>query len=149
MRRGWRAMSSPYKTLFNFGYWNFWITATSSKLWLENQKLATWLIWLSCIHFWSQKNGICYLRDFVVPWRHTINWLKMMGINCYHNRGLLSVASCQQTPSCLTRLESHYLQEYGRVFNSFNRKRLKCILLVHFNHINPNRFRLKRCFPIE
>ena len=38
-----------------------------------------------------------------------------MGIDRSHNRGLL-----QQTPSCLTRLESgaHYSQEYGRVFNS-------------------------------
>ena len=51
----------------------------------------------------------------------------------------------------LAAMESgaHYLQEYGRVFKSFNRKRLKCVLLVHFNHINQNRFSLKRLFPIE
>ena len=28
------------------------------------QILATWLTWLSSIHFWSQKSGICYLRGF-------------------------------------------------------------------------------------
>ena len=57
----------------------------------------------------------------------------------------------EQQPSWLTWLESdaHYPQEYGRVFNSFNRKRMKCVLLVHFNHINQNRFRLKRLAPIE
>ena len=40
-----------------------------------------------------------------------------MGIDRYRNRGLLSVAQCEQTPSCLTRLESgaHYPQEYGCV----------------------------------
>ena len=58
-------MAAPYKTLFNFWkYWNFWITATSSKLWLESLKLGTWLTWPSSIHFWSQKSGICYLRGF-------------------------------------------------------------------------------------
>ena len=42
-----------------------------------------------------------------------LNWLKTMGIDRYHNRGFLYVAS-----SCLTRLESgaHYPQDYGRVF---------------------------------
>ena len=57
----------------------------------------------------------------------------------------------EQQPSWLTWLESdaHYPQEYGRVFNSFNRKRLKCVLLVHFSHINQNWFRLKRLAPIE
>ena len=65
------------------------------------------------------------------------------------NRGFLPLR--QQTPSCLTRLESgaHYPQEYGHVFNSFNRKQLKCVLLVHFNPTNQNRFSLKRFFPIE
>ena len=54
-------------------------------------------------------------------------------------------------PSCLTQLESgaRYPQEYGRVFNFFNQKWLKCVLLVHFNHLNQNQFRLKGLFPIE
>ena len=53
-------MAASYKTLWK--YWNFWIAATLPKLWLENQKLATWLTWpSSMIHFWSQKSGICYL----------------------------------------------------------------------------------------
>ena len=56
-------IAAPYKTLFNFGNIDiFEFTCTSPKLWLENQKLATWLIWLSSIHFWS--SGICYLRGF-------------------------------------------------------------------------------------
>ena len=47
-----------------------------------------------------------------------------MGIDRYHNRGLLSIVQCQQTPSSLTRLESgaHYPQEYGRVFQLFQPK---------------------------
>ena len=63
-------MAAPYKAFYNWKYWNCWIIATSSKSWLENQKLAIWLNWLSCVHFWSQKSGICYLRGFVVTWRH-------------------------------------------------------------------------------
>ena len=50
-------MAAPYKTLFNF----------------ENQKLASWLIWPSCIHFWSQKSGVCYLRGFC---GHVTSWWK-------------------------------------------------------------------------
>ena len=86
--------------------------------------------------------------NFFNPLGTRLNWLEAMGIDRFHNRGLLSVALCQETPSCLTRLESgaHYPQEYGRVFNSFKRKRLKCVLLVHFN-INQNRVRLKRLVP--
>ena len=34
-------------------------------------------------------------------------------------------------------------------FQLFQPKRLKCVLLVHFNPINQNRFRLKRLIPIE
>ena len=48
-------MSAPY----------FLITATSSKLWLENQTLATSLKSPSCIHFWSQQK-----RD--VTWKPRI-----------------------------------------------------------------------------
>ena len=86
--------------------------------------------------------------NFFNPLGTRLNWLEAMGIDHFHNRGLLSVALCQETPSCLTRLESgaHYPQEYGRVFNSFKRKRLKFVLLVHFN-INQNRVRLKRLVP--
>ena len=39
-----------------------------------------------------------------------------------------------------------------RVFNSVNRKWLKCVLFVNFKyfyHLNQNWFRLKRLFPIE
>ena len=69
---GWHGMSSnvatPYKTLFKIlENWNFLITITLPKLWLENH--GNWPIWPSCIHFWSQKSDICYgyLGDFVVP----------------------------------------------------------------------------------
>ena len=60
------------------------------------------------------------------------------------------ISTNKKPSSCLTQLECGAQlgpQEYGRVFNSFNRKRLKCILLVHFNHINQNRGRLKWLFP--
>ena len=61
-------MAAPYKNLFNFG--NIEIlnySLTSPKLWLESQKLASSPKSLCCIHFWSQKSGICYLRGFYGP----------------------------------------------------------------------------------
>ena len=54
---GWHDMSGrPIHNSLS-KYWHFFITATSPKLQLESQKLATWLIWLSSIHFWSQKSS--------------------------------------------------------------------------------------------
>ena len=50
-------------------YWNFWITASSPKLWLESQKLATWLTWPSSIHFWKSlihRLCLCALSFFQV-----------------------------------------------------------------------------------
>ena len=47
-----------------------WIT-WHIKLWLENQKLASWLKRPSSIHIWSHKSGICFLRDL---WSPDITW---------------------------------------------------------------------------
>ena len=62
---------------FNFGnieIFELQLHCISPKLWLENQKLATWLKWLSCTQFWS----ICYLGDFVVtgPLGENKQWCK-------------------------------------------------------------------------
>ena len=51
---------SIQNSFYNFGN-IVWIKATSPKLWLESQKLASWLTWPGSIHFWSQKVGICFL----------------------------------------------------------------------------------------
>ena len=56
----WHSTWPPIKTKVRYNVWNFWITATSPKLWLENQKLATWLKWPSYIHFWSQKSRLTF-----------------------------------------------------------------------------------------
>ena len=49
---------------------------------------------------------------------------------------------------CVMSTKSN-VQEYGCLCNSFNRKQLKCNLLVHFNHMNQNQLRLTWLFPIE
>ena len=35
-----------------------------AKIMTRKPSVATWLIWPSCSHFWSQKSGICYFRGF-------------------------------------------------------------------------------------
>ena len=97
-----------------------------------------------CCVFFTCSMGIYRFRlgqliNFFKPLGTWLNWLKTMGITIM---GSYPLCKCQQTPSCVTRLESgaHYPQEYGRVFNSFNRKRLKCVLLVHFTTCNNLKF---------
>ena len=56
---------------------------TLPKLWLEKPKIGTWLTWMSSIHFWSQKSGICYMNmyflkgDFVVTCGENHQWTFM------------------------------------------------------------------------
>ena len=49
-------------------FWKYWFFLNysyfSTFMPRKPKKLATRLTWLSCIHFWSQKSGICYLRGF-------------------------------------------------------------------------------------
>ena len=63
-------MATPYKTLLSFE--NFWITATSPKLW---QKLVTWLIWPSSIHFWNCSHVTSW-------WKPSINLLHLHQLYC-------------------------------------------------------------------
>ena len=50
------------------------------KIMTRKPKIGTWLTWLSSIHFWSQKSGICYLRAFC---GHVTSWWKpSIGLLC-------------------------------------------------------------------
>ena len=56
----------------------------------KNQKLVTWLKRPSCIHFWSQKNGICY---------HV--WPRMNGQDCFPSSTPLANKNALRAKACV------------------------------------------------
>ena len=74
-------------SLYNFGDIEIWITATSSKLWLVNPKLATWLTWPSSFHKWHRPcDGIDVTskpRVHYMPlnWSNVLSCRQYAGVN--------------------------------------------------------------------
>ena len=69
-----------------------------------------------------------------------LNWLKMMGIDRYHNRGLLSIVQCQQTAILFNTVGVWCPLSPGiwPCFQLFQTVEMRPTGVVHFNHINQN-----------
>ena len=94
-----------------------------------------WVGWVFMCSIGNQLFSVGLVDQLFQPTQNLAEIVENDGYRPLSQSWALIRCVTQQTPSCLTRLESgaHYPQEYVRVFNSFNRKRL----------------RLKRFFPTE